>query len=124
MRHAFLLIVSLFSGTAAASAAGPAPRPPTPSELDLVEKHVRPVLVDRCLGCHGPKKQMGGLRLETRQRMLAGGDRGPAVVPGEPGKSLLLQAVRRTGDLKMPPKGELTPDAVAALEAWVKAGAP
>jgi hypothetical protein len=124
MRHASLLIVSLFLIPPATNAADPVPRPPTPQELELVEKHVRPVLADNCLGCHGPKKQMGGLRLDTRQRMLAGGESGPAIVPGEPGKSLLLQAVRQSGELKMPPKSKLPPQAVAALEEWVKAGAP
>src|SRR5581483_4179155 len=51
---------------------------------DLFEKHVRPVLVENCLSCHGTKKQMGGLRLDSREAMLKGGDNGPVIVPGDP----------------------------------------
>jgi mono/diheme cytochrome c family protein len=95
----------------------------TPGE-QAFERHVRPVLVEHCQGCHGPKKQMGGLRLDSRAAILKGGDSGPAVKPGDVDGSLLVQAVRRTGDLKMPPRTQLPPAAIAALAAWVKAGAP
>ena len=105
-------------------AAAPTPRRPTSPEAEFVERRVRPVLVEHCLRCHGPKKQMGGLRLDDGERALAGGENGPAVVPGDPADSLLVQAVRRSGELKMPPKGRLVPQAVADLEAWVKMGAP
>jgi hypothetical protein len=88
------------------------------------ERHVRPVLVEHCQGCHGAKKQMGGLRLDSRAALLTGGDGGPAVKPGDPDASRLIQAVRQMGDLKMPPRKKLPPSAVAALTAWVKAGAP
>jgi hypothetical protein len=93
------------------------------AEADF-ERHVRPVLVEHCQSCHGPKKQMGGLRLDSRTSLLKGGDSGPAVKPGDADGSLLVQAVRRTGELKMPPRAPLPPQAVAALAAWVKAGAP
>src|SRR5204863_9636694 len=76
--------------------------------------------------CHGadPKKVKGGLRLTSRVELLKGGDTGPAVVPGKPGESLLVKAVRQTSDdLKMPPKGRLQDSEVADLEAWVKGGA-
>jgi hypothetical protein len=98
-------------------------RPLTPAEADF-ERHVRPVLVEHCQRCHGAKKQMGGLRLDSRETLLKGGDNGPAVVPGKPDNSRLIQAVRQSGELKMPPKSKLPAPAVAALEAWVKAGAP
>jgi hypothetical protein len=88
------------------------------------EKQVRPVLAERCFSCHGPKVQRGGLRLDSRDGLLKGGDTGPTVVPGQPEKSLLLQAVRRNADLKMPPKEALPAPAVAALENWVRLGAP
>ncbi len=96
-----------------------------PADLEHFEKHVRPVLVEKCLACHGPEKQRGGLRLDSRAALLKGGDSGPALVPGKPADSLLIKAVKRTGDLKMPQKDAdaLTPNAVAALEAWVKDGA-
>jgi hypothetical protein len=88
------------------------------------EKHVRPVLVEQCFSCHGPKKQMGGLRLDSRAALLKGGDSGPAVKPGDPDASLLIRAVRHEGAVKMP-RGKKLPDpALHALAAWVKAGAP
>jgi len=66
------------------------------------------------------------LSLETKQGWLTGGDTGPAIVPGDPDKSLLIQAVRYLDeDLQMPPKGEkLSDDKIADLVAWVKMGAP
>jgi mono/diheme cytochrome c family protein len=101
--------------------AGPA-RAVDPAEATF-EKEIRPLLVAECQRCHGPKKQHGGLRLDTREAALKGGETGPAVVPGDPAKSLLLKAVRRHGDLAMPPDKTLTPAQVEALAAWVKAGA-
>ncbi|HYH64801.1 MAG TPA: DUF1553 domain-containing protein [Urbifossiella sp.] len=88
------------------------------------EKSVRPVLVEKCVACHGPDKQKGGLRVDSRAALLAGGARGPALVPGDPGKSLLLHALAHDGELRMPPKDKLPAPAVAAVAAWVKAGAP
>jgi mono/diheme cytochrome c family protein len=87
------------------------------------EATVRPVLIDRCVKCHGPAKQRGGLRLDTRAAMLKGGESGAAVVPGKAGESLLLEMVE-SGE--MPPKGEprLTAAQVAELRAWLDAGAP
>jgi len=105
---------------ASASAAQPAA-----ADDEFFEKHVRPVLVERCLSCHGPEKPKGGLRLDTRAAALAGGDGGPAVVPGKPKESRLIAAVRHADDdLKMPPAGKLPAGEVAALEAWVARGAP
>jgi mono/diheme cytochrome c family protein len=96
----------------------------TPEQADFVEKRVRPLLVEKCVRCHGPTKQKAGLRLDSRAGALAGGDNGPALQPGDPDKSLLIQAVRRNGELKMPPQKPLTPEAIAVLVAWVKMGAP
>ena len=67
---------------------------------------------------------MGGLRLDSREAMLKGGKSGPAIVPGDPEKSLLIQAVRQSGALKMPKGGRLKPDEVDALVEWVRGGAP
>jgi cytochrome c553 len=97
-----------------------------PASTEFFEKKIRPVLVAHCLECHGadPKKIKGDLRLTSRAELLKGGDSGPAVVPGEPTKSRLIQAVRYTDeDLKMPPNGRLKDPEIADLEAWVKAGA-
>src|SRR6516162_2396334 len=97
--------------------------PPDPQALEYFEKRVRPVLVEKCQSCHGPKKQQGGLRLDSRAGLLKGGDNGPVVQPGQPEKSTLIHAVRQDGDLKMPPKGKLDAETVAALTGWVKMGA-
>ena len=95
--------------------------------VEFFEAKVRPVLVARCYECHSAKakKVRGGLRLDGRARLLAGGDRGPAVVPGDPDKSLLLEAVGyKNPDLQMPKDGKLPDAAVADLAAWVRMGAP
>ncbi len=88
------------------------------------EKQVRPVLVEKCVSCHGPDKQKGGLRVDSRAALLAGGDRGAAIVPGKPGESLLLRALAHDGELKMPPKTKLPMAEIAAIKQWVQAGAP
>jgi mono/diheme cytochrome c family protein len=97
-----------------------------PRAVEFFEKKIRPLFVAQCQECHGAdaKKIKGGLRLTSRAEMLKGGESGPAVVPGNPAKSRLMNAVRHTADdLKMPPKGRLKDSEIADLEAWVKGGA-
>ena len=95
----------------------------TAAEPQLFETNVRPLLASKCYSCH-TKSEMGGLRLDSRATILAGGSRGPALVPGDPENSLLLSAVRRTrDDLKMPPSEALSTDEIRALEQWIAAGA-
>ncbi len=96
------------------------------SDEDFFESYVRPVLVKHCLECHGAKKQEGGLRLDSRDGWMRGGDHGEVIIAGEPGKSLLIQAVRHDDpDLRMPPDAKkLTMAEIADLEMWVKRGAP
>jgi hypothetical protein len=97
----------------------------SPEDETLFESKVRPILANHCLTCHGPKKQESGLRLDSRQALLEGGDSGQrAVVPGDPQRSLLIQAVRHEGDYHMPPRGKLPDEAIAALTEWVQRGAP
>ncbi len=96
---------------------------PTPQALEYFEKAVRPILADNCFGCHGAKKQQGGLRLDTAAGLAKGTDAGAVVVPGKPEQSKLVASVHRKGDNPMPPDGELTKDQVAALVEWVKQGA-
>src|SRR5262245_37592082 len=99
----------------------------TASGVEFFEKRIRPLLVQRCYECHSreAKSVKGELLLDSRAGVLKGGNSGPAVVPGEPGKSLLLKAVRHEiDDLKMPPKGKLSAAEIADLEAWIKMGAP
>ena len=98
---------------------------PEPASESFFELKVRPVLAGTCVKCHGAKKASGGLRLDSREAMLAGGDDGPVVVPGDAQGSLLVQAVRHADEaLKMPPSKPLPRDAQDDLAAWVAAGAP
>jgi len=91
-------------------------------DRDFFETKVRPVLANSCLDCHTDMRS-GGLRLDSREAMLKGGKSGPALVPGDPEKSLLIQAVRQTGALKMPKGGKLTAAEIDGLVEWVKNGA-
>ncbi|MFM8890892.1 MAG: PSD1 and planctomycete cytochrome C domain-containing protein [Planctomycetia bacterium] len=90
---------------------------------EFFEKSVRPVLLARCAGCHGAEKRWADLRLDTRAGLMAGGDHGAVVVAGEPDASRLVAAVRRLGDLQMPPDDPLPDGEVEALVRWVRAGA-
>ncbi|MDB6124456.1 MAG: hypothetical protein JWQ71_3449 [Pedosphaera sp.] len=101
---------------------------PTKAQLDFFEAKIRPIFVNNCYKCHSHEstKLKGGLSLEFRDTVLKGGDTGPALVAGDPEKSLLIKAVRYTDpDLQMPPKGEKLSDAqIADLVTWIKMGAP
>jgi hypothetical protein len=99
-----------------------------PEQLEFFEKNIRPVLVQHCYECHSEEKgkSKGELTLDTRDGIRAGGSRGPAVVPGKPDDSILIQAIRQTGQLRMPPDsrgGILPDDVIADFEKWVKNGA-
>src|SRR5262245_3070728 len=88
------------------------------------EARVRPVLAGTCFPCHGGKKTSGGLRVDSREALVKGGNSGPAVVPGDPEGSLLVQAVRHTdADIKMPPGKKLPNRVTADLAAWIQQGA-
>jgi hypothetical protein len=118
---ALAVVLLVHRGQARISAA-----PPVQS-LDFFESKIRPVLVEHCYKCHSgtAKKLKGGLRLDSRTMMLKGGDSGPAIVPGQPEKSRLIDAVSYNNvDLRMPPKGKLPDTVVANLRAWIQAGAP
>ena len=93
------------------------------ARLDHFETVIRPILVARCVSCHGADKQWGELRLDSRKGFTAGGEHGPIVTAGDPAASRLIRAVRRTDDLAMPPDDPLPAGEVAALEAWVRDGA-
>ena len=100
----------------------------TQAQTEFFENKIRPVLVKECYRCHSSQapKLKGGLSLESREGWVKGGDTGPAIVPGNPDKSLLIEAVRYTNeDLQMPPKDhKLSDEQIADLENWVKMGAP
>ncbi len=99
--------------------------PPKAEQIRFFENSVRPLLVKHCLKCHGDKKQWGGLRLDSREALLRGGDTGAAIVSGKPNESLLIRAVRHEDeDLKMPKEGKLTARQIADLIRWIEMGAP
>jgi mono/diheme cytochrome c family protein len=113
------LAVGLGPGTAPAAAADEAAR------VEFFEKKVRPILAGHCYACHSAEtKPSGNLRVDDRNGLLTGGKNGPAVVPGRPDKSLLLQRVTQAGKARMPLEGEhLTGEQVATLTTWIKDGA-
>jgi mono/diheme cytochrome c family protein len=100
----------------------------TPSQIQFFENKIRPIFANNCYKCHSAEAERvkGGLWLDTRDGVLKGGDSGPAVVPGDPAKSLLINAIRYTDpDLQMPPKGKkLSDEQIADLTTWVAMGAP
>src|SRR5688572_25842579 len=126
-RHllSLLTITALFAlaGTLRAETAKP-----DLAGIEFFEKHVRPVLVESCYSCHSAdagKKLKGGLYADSKGGLLKGGDTGPSLVPGDPDNSLLVKAIRYTNeDLQMPPKQKLPAEKIAAIEQWVKMGAP
>ena len=119
--HRFVLLFAIVVPSLARAAEPPAP---DPAAVDFFEKEVRPLLVEKCLACHGGKKTHGGLSLTSRAALLEGGDSGPVVVPGKPAESLLIKAIEYTGKLKMPPSsGKLPAKEIELLTRWVKQGA-
>jgi hypothetical protein len=113
-----LLVVGGLAGPAAPAAE------PTTAEAEFFERDVRPLLVEKCWGCHGDAVHKGRLKLTSRANVLKGGTTGPAAVPGKPEESLLVEAVRYQGVRRMPPGGRLTDRQIGVLERWVKLGVP
>src|SRR5437868_4645242 len=99
MRTGVLILAAVPFALQIAAEAG---QPAAPQSAEFFETSVRPVLAANCYDCHAEEK-MGGLRLDSREGLLKGGKSGPAIIPGDPEKSLLIQAVRQTREtLKMP----------------------
>jgi len=103
----------------------PSPQPPrfTGAQLQFFETQVRPLLVEHCYQCHAGAKLKGSLSLESRDAILQGGDSGPAIVPGDPAASRLIQAVHYDG-FEMPPAQKLSAAKIHVLEQWVQQQAP
>ncbi|TMQ33544.1 MAG: DUF1553 domain-containing protein [Planctomycetota bacterium] len=114
---AFVAMLGLLLPTAA-------PAAEASRQFEFFEQHIRPVLIKHCYRCHSANatKVKGGLLLDTRDGLRKGGSRGPALVPGNPGSSLLLKALRYE-DLEMPPSGKLPDKVIADFEKWIKDGA-
>ncbi len=99
----------------------------SPRKIEHFEKHVRPLLDRHCLKCHSERNDEleGNLDLDSRSGWARGGDLGPAIVPGKPDESLVIQAVRHThAELRMPPDGKLSENEIRILVEWVRSGAP
>ncbi len=98
---------------------------PSPEGIEFFETHIRPVLVSKCYECHSgkSKKIRAGLRLDTAERMRAGGESGPAIVPNKPDDSLLISALRYQSN-EMPPSGKLPDAVINDFVKWISLGAP
>ena len=98
--------------------------------IDFFEKRIRPVLAERCYQCHSAEAArtgtlMGKLQLDTREGVQQGGSRGPAIVPGQPDQSMLIEALKYTDrNLQMPPGGKLPDSVIDDFVQWVALGAP
>jgi hypothetical protein len=105
--------------------AGPASTAePSAAESEFFEKHVRPILIEKCLKCHGEAEPKARLKLTSRDSLLKGGKAGPAIVLAEAEQSLLLRAVRYDDKPRMPPDGKLSDRQIEVLSRWVKMGVP
>lgn len=120
----FRSIIPLWLLTACVASAASAPQ----HDEAWFRKNIQPILSEHCYKCHSHAgdKIKGGLVVDSREGLLAGGDSGEAIVPGDPEKSLFITAIRyEDEDLQMPPKGKkLSDEQIAVLTEWVKAGAP
>jgi mono/diheme cytochrome c family protein/cytochrome c553 len=101
------------------------PAETSPGQVAFFENKIRPLLATHCLKCHSAAtgKTGGGLSMDSGEDMRRGGDSGPAVVPGDPGASLLIAAVEYRGETQMPPDKQLSEKQVAVLRTWIAAGA-
>ena len=108
-----------------ASGVSHAADPPSPEDLTFFESKIRPLLIAKCVDCHGADLAESELRLDQLSGMLGGGASGPAVVPGKVDESLLLSAISyKDSALQMPPDAKLADDEIALLKDWVARGAP
>lgn len=117
-------MVALFFGTFCPCSGGQS-KSTASTNIDFFEKKIRPVLVENCYRCHSSeaKKARAGLLVDTRDGLLKGGDSGPAILPGDPQKSLLMRALRHEGEYQMPPSKKLSNEVIAHFETWIKMGA-
>ena len=102
---------------------GAADRQHSTADLEFFERQVRPILATECHSCHSESNAMSGLRLDSRNAVLKGGNRGPTAIPGVPDESLLIRAVRHES-IQMPLGGKLSDANIASLEEWILRGLP
>ena len=87
------------------------------------DRRVAPILEKRCLACHNQELKNGGISFLDRGSLLAGGSRGPVIVPGKPEASLLIDTLRHDSDIQMPPGPKLPASEIRTLTEWIKRGA-
>ncbi|MEZ6032139.1 MAG: PSD1 and planctomycete cytochrome C domain-containing protein [Planctomycetaceae bacterium] len=121
-RMAKILLVLCLAGKAEADESSPQA---TPEGIKFFETKIRPVLIDHCYRCHSAEGQglRGGLAVDSRDALLAGGESGPAIVPGDPEQSVLWNAINYR-DYSMPPKQKLPDETIADFRQWIEMGAP
>ncbi len=122
-RWVILLLAAVWFGWTGSVISGESPA--TAEQVQFFESRIRPLLVNRCLACHGPSKQKSDLRLDSPEALRKGGASGEALVtPGQPEKSLLIRAIHHGDEApRMPPREKLKPQEIADLTRWVKMGA-
>ncbi len=121
-----LLGCGFLAGTASLNAQEPQANQENRATPEYFEKHIRPLLVSKCYECHSHEsgEANGQLVVDSKEGLLAGGTRGPAVVPGDPDKSLLLKALQyHDPDLQMPPDTQLPEQTIHEVREWIAAGA-
>ena len=97
--------------------------PPAATYRIDFDKHVKPILAERCFSCHGARQQQSGLRLDKRQNALRGGDYGPVIIAGKSAESKLIRKlVDGDGGMVMPPTGALSAEEIGILRAWIDQG--
>ncbi|RFC44018.1 MAG: Protein of unknown function DUF1553/DUF1549/Planctomycete cytochrome C [Verrucomicrobia bacterium] len=121
----FVPFFLLWVGTPLSLSAADSPEP-SPEQTAFFESKIRPALSQYCYECHSSgEKIRGGLALDSRNGMLAGGDSGPAIVPGQPDSSLLYEAITwAERDTQMPPKNKMPDAVIADFRTWIAMGAP
>ena len=118
-----LLLLIGISGMPFVQGACPANEIPQ-ADAKFFREEVLPLLKEHCHRCHGAKKQNSGLRLDSREAVLKGGQNGPAIVVGKPDESLLIKVLKHDGDIQMPPEEKLDDNDIAIFKTWIEKNAP
>ena len=123
LRQVSTVLILIWVGALGTSASA---QQPARNDIDYFEQYIRPVLSEHCYECHSAKASTlsGGLRLDTSDGWMRGGDSGPSVVAGRPDESLLMRALRYDEDVSpMPPSSPLDAQMVSRIARWIKRGA-